>query len=310
VLLENFRPGALARLGLDYASLREKNPRLIYCSISGFGHTGLPEWSKKAGYDLVIQGMGGIASLTGEPDGPPLKSGVSIADLASGLYALTGILVALHARERTGRGQHVDVSMLDGQISLLTYQAGSFLQTGAEPARRGNRHPSIVPYETLPAKDGHLNLAIGNDSQWRALCEAVGAPLQALASDPRFATNAARVEHHDALLEILSPLIAARPVGAWIELCDGAGVPAGPILSVADALRHPQVEARKMVVPLEHPTAGPIRVTGVPVRLSETPGQVRSAPPRLGEHTRRTLAELCGLDDAALDALTDEGVIR
>ena len=218
--------------------------------------------------------------------------------------------MALHARARTGRGQHVDVSMLDGQISLLTYQAGSFLQTGAQPSRRGNRHPSIVPYETLQAADGYLNLAVGNDSQWRALCEAVGAPLDALAADPRFATNAARVEHRDALLDTLGPLIATRPVRAWIELCDGAGVPAGPILTVADALCHPQVEARGMVVPLAHPTAGPIRVTGVPVRLSETPGQVRTAPPRLGEHTRSALADLLGLDGAALDALTKEGVIR
>lgn len=310
ILLENFRPGALEKLGLDYATLREKNPRLIYCSISGFGHAGLPEWSKKPGYDLAIQGLGGIASLTGEPDGPPLKSGVSIADLAAGLYALTGILVALHARERTGRGQHVDISMLDGQISLLTYQAGSHLQTGAVPSRRGNRHPSIVPYETLRAKDGFINIAVGNDAQWRALLTGVGAPLAALAADPRFATNAGRVEHRDALMETFAPLVASRTVAAWIELCDRAGVPVGPILSVAEALAHPQVAAREMVVPLEHPTAGPIRVTGVPVRLSETPGRVRTPPPRIGEHTRRALSELLGLDAAALDGLTKDGVIR
>lgn len=309
VLLENFRPGALERLGLDYASLRERNPRLIYCSISGFGHTGDPAWVKRPGYDLAIQGMGGVASLTGEQGGPPFKSGASIADLVAGLYALIGVLVALHARERTGRGQHVDVSMLDGQISLLTYQAGTYLNTGAVPTRRGNQHPSIVPFETHRASDGYVNLAVGNDSLWRAFCAAVGPPLEALASDARFATNAARVQNRAALAEVLEPLMATRSVAQWLALCDRAGVPCGPIHSVAEALSHPQVLARGMVVPLAHPTAGEIKVTGVPVRLSETPGSVRSAPPRLGEHTRATLAELLGLDDARLDELAAAGVL-
>jgi len=310
VLLENFRPGALARLGLDYDSVRAANPRLIYCSISGFGHTGDPDWVRRPGYDLAIQGMGGLASLTGPADGPPYKVGTSIADMIAGLYALSGILVALHARARTGRGQHVDVSMLDGQISLLTYHAGIHFATGAVPARRGNQHPSISPYETYRARDGFVNIAVGNDAQWRALCRAAGAPLAGLAHDARFATNATRVGHREELAAILEPVVAARSVDDWIALCDGAGIPSGPILDVAQALAHPQVQARGMVVPLEHPAAGPIRVTGVPVRLSETPGAVRTPPPRLGEHTRAVLAEVLGMDGAAVDALVKAGAAR
>jgi formyl-CoA transferase/CoA:oxalate CoA-transferase len=310
ILLENFRPGALTRLGLDYQTLHEKNPRLIYASISGFGHSGVPEWSKKPGYDLVIQGMGGMASITGEPDGPPLKSGLSISDLAAGLYALIGILVALHARERTGRGQHVDVSMLDGQISLLTFHAGSWFATGNVPVRRGNRHPSIVPYETFRASDGWVNLACGNDALFRALCQSVGPPLDALADDARFATNAERVAHRDELTQLLDPLIAARPVADWIALCEKAGIPCGPILNVAEALSHPQTLARNMVVPVQHPSAGAMRTTGVAFRLSETPGAIRQAAPLLGQHTRDTLRELLKLTDSDLSALEAEGVVR
>jgi crotonobetainyl-CoA:carnitine CoA-transferase CaiB-like acyl-CoA transferase len=310
VLLENFRPGALAKLGLDYAQLRELNPKLIYCSISGFGHTGVADWVRRPGYDLAIQGMGGLASLTGAADGPPYKVGTSIADMVAGLYALVGILVALHARARTGRGQHVDVSMLDGQISLLTYHAGIHFATGAVPSRRGNRHPSITPYETFAAGDGFVNIAVGNDAQWRAFCAAVGDELAAAAGDERFATNAARVHHRDALEAILAPLIARRPVADWLALCDAAGIPCGPIHTVAEALAHPQVVAREMIVPLDHPTAGPIRVTGVPVRLSDTPGQVRTPPPTLGQHTRTILRDVLALDDAAIDALLETGTCR
>jgi formyl-CoA transferase/CoA:oxalate CoA-transferase len=309
VLLENFRPGTLDKLGLDYPTLRERNPRLIYCSVSGYGHSGHPEWVEKPGYDLVVQGMGGAASLTGEPDGPPLKFGLSIADLAAGLYAFSGILVALHARHRTGRGQHVDISMLDGQISLLTFQAGSFFATGNVPSRRGNRHPSIVPYETFRASDGWVNIACGNDSLFRALCSAVP-ELAALADDSRFRSNAERVAHREALTAILDPLVASRPVAHWVELCERAGIPTGPILDVGQALSHPQVAARDMVVPLRHPSAGEVRVTGVPVKLSETPGSVRHPAPLLGQHTRPALKDLLGLDDARLAELADAGVIR
>jgi crotonobetainyl-CoA:carnitine CoA-transferase CaiB-like acyl-CoA transferase len=307
VLLENFRPGALDRLGLDYESLRKANPRLIYASISGFGHTGRPEWVQRPGYDLVVQGLGGLASLNGEPDRMPLKCGVSIADMVAGFYALIGVLVALHARARTGRGQHVDVSMLDGQIALLTYHAGIHFATGRNPSRMGNRHPSITPYETYRAADGHVNIACGNDSLFRAFARILERP--ELATDARYATNAARVENREALYALLEPLVAARPLAWWLAQLDAAGIPCGPIHTVADALAHPQVLARDMVVPLDHPTAGPIKVTGVPVRLSETPGRVRTPPPRLGEHTRALLGELAGLDGAALDRLTRSGVI-
>ena len=308
VLLENFRPGALDRLGLGYEELHAKNPRLIYCSISGFGHFGLAEHSQRPGYDLVVQGLGGLASLNGEPERGPLKCGVSIADMVAGLYGLIGILVALHARERTGRGQHVDVSMLDGQISLLTYHAGIHFATGKIPTRMGNRHPSITPYETYRAGDGHVNIAVGNDSLWRTFAgEILDRP--DLLADPRFVTNALRVQHRDALATILEPLVAARTVAYWLDALERAGIPCGPIYSVAEALAHPQVKARDMVVALDHPTAGPIRVTGVPVRLSDTPGSVRTPPPRLGEHTRKLLQELCGVEAEELERLTKAGVI-
>ena len=308
VLLENFRPGALDRLGLDARTLARDNPRLIYASISGFGHAGDPGWTRRPGYDVVIQGMGGLQSITGAAGGPPFKVGTSIADMVAGLYALVGVLTALHARARTGRGQHVDVSMLDGQISLLTYHAGAHLNAAARPTRQGNAHPSIAPYETFAAKGGAwFNLAVGNDALWRAFCGAVGGPLASLADDARFATNAARVAGRAALLAILQPLFAERTVDEWLTLCDAAGVPAGPILGVDEALAHPQVVAREMVVPLVHPGVGPIRVTGVPVRLSETPGDVRTPPPRLGEHTEAALASLLDLAPDELARLRAAG---
>jgi len=308
ILVENFRPGTLDKLGLAYADVAKLNPRLIFASISGFGHAGDPSYSRRPGYDVVIQGLGGLQSLTGAADGPPYKVGTSIADMVSGMYALIGVLTALHARHRTGRGQHVDISMLDGQISLLSYHAGAHLNAGTRPGRKGNAHPSIAPYETFLAKDGWVNLAVGNDALWRAFAAAVGAPLAPLALDPRYVTNAARVQNRTALLELLVPAFAARTVEEWLVLCDRAGVPAGPILGVDEALAHPQVIARDMVVGVEHPTAGPIRVTGVPIRLSETPGDVRLPPPRLGEHTESALASLLGLPESELAQYRADGV--
>lgn len=308
VLLENFRPGALERLGLSYAALREVNPRLVYTSLSGFGHAGAPEWVARPGYDLVVQGMSGLASLTGEPEQPPLRCGVAIADLVAGLYGVIGTLVALHARERTGRGQHVDVSMLDGQISLLTYYAGNFFATGETPVRMGNRHPSIVPYGTFRSRDGYFNLACGTDAMWRALAGEVLGRTD-LASDPRFATNAGRVERRNELLQEVEQILATQPSAWWLACLEAAGIPCGPIYTVAEALGHPQVQARDMVVGLKHATAGDLQVTGVPVRLSETPGSVRTPPPRLGEHTRQVLGELLGKTGKELDELARRGVI-
>ena len=307
VLVENFRPGVLERLGLGPGALLAENPRLVYVSVTGFGHAGLPEYVRRPGYDVILQGEGGLPSLTGPEEGPPFRVGVPIADLCAGLYALAGALIALHARGRTGRGQHVDVSLLDGQISLLTYQAGIALNAGRAPERLGNAHASIAPYETYRARDGYLNIGCGNDGLFRALAGAIGRP--DLAADGRFRRNADRVVHRNALNEILVPLVQGRAVAEWLSVLDAAGVPCGRIATVPEALDHPQVRARDMVIELEHAGAGPIRVTGVPVRLSETPGSVRRPPPRLGEHTRESLAELLDLSDGELGELVRGRVI-
>jgi len=308
VLVENFRPGVLDRLGLGPDEALAKNPRLLYVSVTGFGHAGLPEYTRRPGYDLILQGEGGLPSLTGPPDGPPYRVGVPIADLVAGLYALVGTLAALHARTRTGRGQHVDVSLLDGQISLLTYQAGIAFATGSAPARMGNAHPSIVPYETYEARGGFVNVAVGNDPLFRTFVKAAGHP--ELADDPRFAKNADRVRNRDALNAILVPLLRERTVETWLALCDAAGVPCGRIASVTEALDHPQVRARGMIATVEHPVAGPVRLAATPVRLSATPAAIRSAAPRLGEHTRPLLRDLLALGESDLDELERAGVIQ
>lgn len=307
VVLENFRPGALDRLGFSAQALLERNPKLIFASISGYGHTGLEEYVQKPGYDLVIQGLSGLASLTGEPAGAPHKVGVSIADLSSGLFALIGILAALHARTRTGRGQHVDVSMLDGTVSLLTFAAGSYFASGAVPRRMGNAHPSICPYETFAAADGYLNVACGNDALFRALCKVLQRPQWA--ADPDFQTNGQRVQHRERLVPALAELFATRAVDAWVALLEGAGIPCGPILGVDGALRHPQLAARGMVVEMEHPRAGPVRFCGTPIRFSDTPAGSSTPPPVLGADTEQVLRELAGLDDAAIAELRRQGAI-
>ena len=308
VLLENFRPGVLDRLGLGPAQALAQNPRLVYVSITGFGHAGLPEWSRRPGYDLVVQGEGGIPSTTGPAEGPPFRVGVPVADLIAGLYAFAGTLLALAARHRTGRGQHVDVSLLDGQISMLTYQAGITFATGQLPDRMGNAHPSIVPYETYQARDGFLNIACGNDSLFKSFAQLIERP--ELATEERFAKNADRVRNRAALAEILVPLVQKRTVGDWLAALEGAGIPCGRIASVAEALQHPQVRARGMVQTVDHPTAGRVSVTGVPVRLSETPGAVRTPPPLLGEHTRDVLRVVLGLSDGEIDELVHAKVLH
>ena len=308
VIVENFRPGAAGRLGLAFEDLKGDNPGLVYASISGFGHAGLPEFFGKPGYDVVIQGLGGGPSITGEPGREPMKSGNSIADLIAGLLAFQGILLALIARRRTGKGQHVDISLLDGQVSLLSYHAGKYLGTGVVPHRIGNRHPTIVPYQTFEASDGYFNLAVGNDRIWRSFCEVMGAG--DLFADERFTTNASRVEHADELIPELQRMFIQDPVAHWIELFEGVGVPAGPILDLGGVLNHPQVLARGMVRELPHPTAGSVRVTGCPIHLSETPARVGPAPPLLGEHTEEILREQLGLDAKAVARLRREGVVR
>ena len=283
ILVENFRPGVAERLGLGYEACKAANPRLVYCSISGFGHAGLPEWSARPGYDIVMQGMGGLQGLTGAPDGAPMKVGTSIADLVTGMLATQGILLALIARGRTGRGQRVDISMLDGQVGLLTYHAGAYFAEGKIPARLGNAHPSIVPYQTFKAKDGYLNLGVANERLWAAFLKVIERP--DLGEDPRFKTNAARVANREVLLELLGDLMLQWTVAEWVSALAAKGIPCGPIQTVDQVLNHPQVLARDMVVELSHPKAGDIRVTGVPIKLSETPGAVLSPPPVLGEHS-------------------------
>jgi len=288
VLVENFRPGTLDRLGLGYAAVAATAPRLVYCSISGFGQTGPRR--NQPGYDAVMQAEGGLMSVTGAADGPAYRVGVAIADLVAGLLAAQGIVLALYSRDRTGRGQQVDVSMLDGVVSLLTYHASMHLTTATMSQRVGNRHATIAPYDTFTAADGELFLAVGNDDQFRRFCEATGQ--QTLLTDERFATNPSRVVHHRELRERLAPIMRQQSRAYWNEQLSRAGVPCGSVRDVPDALSEPQLVARDMIESVEHAAAGMIKVLGVPIKLSETPGSVRTAPPTLGQHTAPVLGEI------------------
>jgi len=306
VVIENFRPGALDRLGLDYATLAARQPAVILVSVSGFGQTGPRR--REGGYDAVAQAEGGLMSVTGHPDGPAVRLGVAIADIAAGMFAFQGLLLALIARGTTGRGQHVDVSLLDSVAALLTYQASSFLATGESPARAGNRHLTIAPYDTFECADGVLVLAVGNDQLWRRSAAALGAP--DLAADERFLTNAGRVVHYAELRKRLAALIRTRPVAGLIETLRAAGVPCGEVRSVGQALSDPQIIAREMIATIDHPALGPFRTLGIPVKLSATPGAVRLPPPRLGEHTRAVLRNDLGMEEARLADLEARGVVR
>jgi crotonobetainyl-CoA:carnitine CoA-transferase CaiB-like acyl-CoA transferase len=305
VLVENFRPGTMERLGLGYESVARQYPRLVYCSISGFGQTG-PR-SAEPGYDAVIQGEAGLMSITGAAEGPPFRLGVAIADIVTGMYAAQGIAMALLARARTGRGQRVDVGMLDATAALLTYQAGIYFATGATPGRMGNRHPTIVPYETFQGSDGEFVVAVGNDEQWRRFCGIIG--LAPLADDERFATNRARVGHYDELRPLLADRLHSRRRDEWVRDLKAAGVPCGSVRDVAEALEDPQLDARRMIETVEHVSAGAVRVLGVPVKLSDTPGAVRTAPPALGQHTDRILKEDAGLTAGEIETLRSSKAI-
>src|SRR5438105_3022088 len=296
VVVENFRPGTLARLGLDYETLAPRFPRLVYCSVSGFGQTG-PR-AKEPGYDAVMQGEGGLMSITGAADGPPYRLGVAIADIVSGMFAAYGVALALFARERTGEGQQVDVAMLDAVAALLTYQAGNFFASGKVPTRLGNRHPSIAPYETFAASDGEFVLAVGNDEQWRKCCA-----VAELACVERFGTNRQRVTGYDELRPIVAAALGTRPRRYWIERLSAAGVPCGSVRNLQEVFDDPQLAAREMVTRLEHAVAGPLQLLGVPVKLSDTPGGVRRAPPTRGQHTDAVLRNDLGLPAAEIDRL-------
>jgi crotonobetainyl-CoA:carnitine CoA-transferase CaiB-like acyl-CoA transferase len=309
VLLENFKVGALARHGLGYEDLAALNPGLVYCSITGFGQSG--PYRNRPGYDFMIQAMGGLMSVTGEPDGVPgggpMKVGVALADVLTGMYATTAVLAALAHRDRTGRGQRVDLALLDVQVAALANQAESYLVSGRPPGRLGNAHPSIVPYQAFPTRDGHVVLAVGNDGQFARLCEVAGRP--ELARDPRYATNAARVGHRAELVAELRPLVAARTTGEWIAALEAAGVPCGPINDLAQVFDDPQVRHRGMRVEAPHPTAGSVPMVASPIRLSGTPVRHDVAPPTLGQHTGEVLAEVLGMSEAEVVALREQGVI-
>jgi crotonobetainyl-CoA:carnitine CoA-transferase CaiB-like acyl-CoA transferase len=305
VVLENFRPGTAERLGLGYAALSATNPRLVYGSVSGHGHTG--PLSRNAGYDAIAQAMSGAMSVTGEPDGEPLRFGVAGADLSAGLWATIGVLAALQSRERTGVGQHVDVALVDGLASLLTYVAQNWFASGETPRRYGSAHPNIVPYQGFPTSDGNFMVAVGNDSLWRRFAPVLG--LDDLVDDPRFTTNPDRVRHRDTLLPLVEAVVATRTTSAWTEALEAAGVPVGPILTVPDALSHPQLQAREMTVDLPHPVEGTIRSLGSPVKLSGTPPQLRHASPGHGEHTAEILSAM-GLGPAEVERLRGNGVVK
>ena len=304
VLVENFRPGILERLGFGYDSVRQTRPELIYCSISGFGHTGPRR--DEPGYDAVIQAEGGLMSVTGDAGGPPYRLGVAIADLVAGLLAAQGITLSLYAREKTGRGQHVDISMLDGVVSLLSYHASIYLTTGQTSRRIGNRHATIAPYDTFPTADGEFFLAIGNDEQFARFCRVTG--LQDLIADQRFATNPARVVNAADLKARLAAVLRTQPREHWIASLTAAGVPCGAVRDVGEVLSDPQLDARHMIEAVEHAALGPLKVLGVPIKLSDTPGSVRQAPPALGQHTDAVLREL-GFDEAAIGDMHKRGVV-
>ncbi|OGQ51685.1 MAG: formyl-CoA transferase [Deltaproteobacteria bacterium RIFCSPLOWO2_02_56_12] len=305
VLVENFRPGTMERLGLGERELRAVNPRLIYASLSGFGADGpMKDWP---GYDLIIQAWGGLMSVTGMPDGEPTKVGVAIVDIVAGLMLGKAILAALFARERTGAGQKLETSLLEAEVACLINAGSNYLVGGVVPGRWGNAHPNIVPYQSFKSRDGYLVIGVASEGIWRRLCQAIGMP--GLADDPRFARNPQRVEHRGELIDILTEIFLQRDTAAWMTLLIDAGVPCAPVQTIDQVFLAPQVIAREMVVEVPHPTAGTIRMAGLPVKFSGTPASIRLAPPLLGQHTAEGLRSWLRLDDSAIDDLKSKGVI-
>ncbi len=308
ILVENFKVGALGKYGLGYTDLHAEFPRLIYCSITGFGQTG--PYAARPGYDSLIQAMGGVMSLTGEPDGPPQKVGVPVADLFAGLYGCIGILAALNERALTGRGQQIDIGMLDSHLAWLANQGMNYLASGENPPRLGNQHPNIVPYQVFPTADGHVMLSIGNDPTFARFCRSFS--LEHLLSDPRFATNSKRVENRDLVTATLTPVMQRHPTGWWVERLEALKIGCGPINRLSDVFSDPQVLARGMVFEMPHPLLRDgrnLQLIANPVRLSEGPVNYREPPPALGQHTEAVLRRILGLEDTEISALRTREVI-
>ncbi len=305
VLIENFVTGVLDRMGLGYEAVHALNPRLVYCSVSGYGRTG--PYAERPGYDFILQAEGGMMDIIGPEEGPPYRVGVPIVDITSGMFAATAVLAALRARDHTGEGQLVDISLLDTQVALLSNVASNYLVSRAAPRRLGNAHPNITPYEAFRARDRWFVLGAATERQWAVLCDALGR--SDLKEDARFVTNEARIAHRAALIEILSQVFVTRDADEWLAELADAGLPCGPINSVPDVLKHPQKQARGLTIQVEHPTIGPLELTGLPYKLSQTPAEVRLPPPTLGQHTHQVLTELLDYSAADVAALRERGVI-
>lgn len=309
IVIENFKVGGLAAYGLDYASLKAVNPKLIYCSITGFGQTG--PYARRAGYDFMIQGLGGLMSLTGRPDGDegagPVKVGVALTDILTGLYSTTAILAALAHRDQSGTGQHIDMALLDVQVACLANQAMNYLTTGVAPKRLGNAHPNIVPYQDFPTADGDFILTVGNDSQFRKFAEVAGQ--SQWATDPRFLTNKLRVANRGELIPLIRQATVFKTTAQWVNELEAAGVPCGPVNDLAQVFADPQVLARGLAIELPHTLGGRVAQVASPIRLSETPVEYRRAPPLLGEHTSEVLQALLGMSEGEVAALQGAGVL-
>ena len=305
VVVENFTPGVMGRFGLDYDAVKAVNPKVVYCSISGFGQDG--PYRNRPAYDQIMQGVGGLMSITGEPDGEPQKIGIAVTDIGAGMWSAFAIMAALHHREKSGEGQYIDISMLDAQVAWLTYQAAFFFANGEAPKRMGAAHPTLVPYQAFMCKDGkYINVAVGSERIWERFCQ--GMEREDLKDHPDYATNSVRVNHRGAMVSMLQEIFLTRPVAEWVEDLQAANVPCGPINDLADVFADPQVLARNMYLEMPHPTLGSIKQTGLPIKFSLTPGGLDRHPPLLGEHNQEILQSL-GYSDADVQSLKEQSVI-
>ena len=305
VVVENFTPGVMGRFGLDYDAVKAVNPKVVYCSISGFGQDG--PYRNRPAYDQIMQGVGGLMSITGEPDGEPQKIGIAVTDIGAGMWSAFAIMAALHHREKSGEGQYIDISMLDAQVAWLTYQAAFFFANGEAPKRMGAAHPTLVPYQAFMCNDGkYINVAVGSERIWERFCKGMGR--EDLKDHPDYATNSVRVNNRGAIVSMLQEIFLTRPVTEWVEDLQAANVPCGPINDLADVFADPQVLARNMYLEMAHPTLGTIKQTGLPIKFSLTPGGLDRHPPLLGEHNQEILQSL-GYSDADVQSLKDQSVI-